>query len=114
MPTKEPVVGGAPLTVSYLVLAASVNLPNAQVVTAYPFAPADISTTMGQMGFGGAPNANAQVDIQSTTKGLLIPRLTTVQRTVITSPPEGLEVYDLTVHKKYVYTGSAWEQMTSA
>ena len=44
---------------------------------------------------GSAPNASAMLDIKSTTSGLLVPRMTTTQRTAIPSPATGLIVYDL-------------------
>ncbi len=37
----------------------------------------------------------------------------TTQKNAISSPAEGLIVYDLTLHKLCVYTGSAWETITS-
>jgi len=40
-----------------------------------------------------APAASAMLEVASTTKGLLIPRLTTAQRTAISSPAQGLLVY---------------------
>jgi len=49
------------------------------------------------------------VDIVSTTAGVLIPRMTTIQRTTIGTPAEGLMVYDLTLHKLYVYDGTLWQ-----
>lgn len=39
------------------------------------------------------PNASAQLDISSTTKGLLVPRMTQAQRTAISNPAQGLLVY---------------------
>ena len=51
----------------------------------------------------------AVLDVQSTTKGFLPPRMTTTQRTAIVSPAEGLCVYDLTLHKLYVWDGTAWQ-----
>ncbi len=50
---------------------------------------------------GNAPNASAMLDVQSTTKGMLIPRMTTAQRTGIAAPATGLLVFDNT-------TGSFW------
>lgn len=47
-----------------------------------------------QVGIGIAtPDASAQLQINSTSKGLLIPKLTAAQRTAITSPATGLLVY---------------------
>jgi hypothetical protein len=63
-------------------------------------------------------NASAVVkgiNVDATTKvtvsglSLLLPRLTTVQRTAIVSPDEGLAVYDTTLHKLYVFDGTTWQ-----
>ncbi|RLD87319.1 MAG: hypothetical protein DRJ09_10510 [Bacteroidetes bacterium] len=43
---------------------------------------------------GSQPDGSAMLDIKSSTKGLLIPRMTTTQRNAITSPAQGLMVYD--------------------
>ncbi len=42
---------------------------------------------------GSAPNASALLDIKSIDKGLLIPRMTSAQRTAISSPATGLLIY---------------------
>lgn len=65
----------------------------------------------GALSIGSASNANttAIVDITSTTKGVLISRMTTAQRTGISTPAEGLMVYDLTLHKLYVFDGTIWQ-----
>lgn len=57
--------------------------------------------------------ASAQMEVVSTTKGFAPPRMTTTQKNAIVTPAEGLIVYDLTLHKLCVYTGSAWEIITS-
>lgn len=49
--------------------------------------------------------------VNSTTKGVLLPRMTTTQKNAISSPIEGMELYDTTLKKKAVYTGSAWESI---
>jgi hypothetical protein len=51
-------------------------------------------------------NPAAMLDVTSTSKGILIPRLTTVQRNAIGSVPDGLMVYDSTL-KKYMYFNQA-------
>jgi hypothetical protein len=71
----------------------------------------------GRMSLGGptAPVASAVLDLsQSTTMGFLPPKVTTTQKNAISSPAEGLVVYDTTLHKLCVYTGAAWETVTSA
>lgn len=54
---------------------------------------------------GSAPDNNAILDIKSSTKGLLIPRLTTLQRTSIAGPVVGLTVYDIDTYNYWVYRG---------
>jgi len=42
---------------------------------------------------GALPDNSAILDVKSTTKGLLVPRMTAVQRTAIVNPATGLLVY---------------------
>jgi hypothetical protein len=66
-------------------------------------------TTAGSVGIGTtSPNANAALEIVSTTKGLLLPRLTTLQRDAMSSTPAGLVIFNTTDGKVQAYTGSAW------
>lgn len=68
----------------------------------------------GKGGFGTTSVVTtAQVQIDSTTKGFLPPRMTTAQKNAISSPAEGLMIYDTDLKKVCVYT-TAWETMTSA
>jgi hypothetical protein len=57
--------------------------------------------------------ASSVLTVNSTTKGVLFPRMTTTQKTNISSPAEGLVVYDTTLGKLCVRTASAWETITS-
>jgi hypothetical protein len=64
-----------------------------------------------QIGIGTVtPNASSVLDITSTTKGMLAPRMTTVQRNAIASPADALLVYDTDVKSFYYYnsTSSSW------
>jgi hypothetical protein len=56
---------------------------------------------------GTPPANNAMLDISSTTKGLLIPRMTTTERLALT-PTQGLTVYDITTNGYWYYDNSAW------
>ena len=68
----------------------------------------------GNLGIGtNAPSASSILDLTSTTKGFLPPRMTTTQKNAITSPATGLVVYDTTLNKLSVYTGAGWETVTS-
>ena len=55
-----------------------------------------------------SPDASAMLDIKSTTKGLLIPRMTTSQRTNIGSPAASLLVYDTNLKAYYYFDGTTW------
>lgn len=52
------------------------------------------------------PSASAQLDVSSTTRGFLPPRMTTTQRDAISSPASGLVIYNTTTSKLQVYTTS--------
>jgi hypothetical protein len=58
-------------------------------------------------------NSNAILDLVSTTKGFLTPRMTTTQRNAIQSPAEGLEIYNLTTHVKEYFNGTVWKTITT-
>ena len=44
---------------------------------------------------GSAPDNSAMLDVASTTKGILVPRMTLVQRTAILLPAKGLIIYQI-------------------
>lgn len=53
-----------------------------------------------QIGIGTTtPDASAVLDLSSTTKGLLMPRMTTLQQTNLSSPAIGLMVYNTTTNQ---------------
>lgn len=59
------------------------------------------------------PATSAQLDVSSTTKGFLPPRMTTTQKNAIASPANGLVVFDTTLNKLAVFT-TVWEAVTSS
>jgi len=67
----------------------------------------------GNVGIGATANASAILDAQSTTKGVRMPNMTTTQKNAIASPAAGLMVFDTTLAKLCVYSGSAWQTITS-
>lgn len=54
-------------------------------------------------------NSKAILDLTSTTKGVLLPRMTTTERNAISSPPEGLKIYNITTHTEDYFNGTAWK-----
>jgi hypothetical protein len=69
--------------------------------------------TSQNVGIGGTANASALLDVQSTTKGVRMPNMTTAQKNAIVSPVAGLMVFDTTLVKLCVYSGTAWQTITS-
>jgi len=58
---------------------------------------------------GSVADASAMLDIKSTTKGLLIPRMTLAQRNAISSPATSLMIYQVDgTAGFYFYNGSVW------
>lgn len=73
-----------------------------------------LTSLKGQVGINNSiPAASAQLDISSTTKGVLLPRMTKTQRDAIASPALGLMVYqtDNTPGLR-VYNGTNWMRFT--
>jgi uncharacterized coiled-coil protein SlyX len=62
---------------------------------------------------GAVANTSAMLDITSTTRGLLIPRMTSVQRTAIAAPAKGLIVFDITTNGLWFHNGTAWNALSS-
>ncbi len=60
------------------------------------------------------PAPSAALDVTSTTQGMLVPRLTTAQRTGIASPAQGLLVYDTNLGCFYYYNSTAWISLCQA
>lgn len=51
---------------------------------------------------------SAILEINSTTRGLRLPRLTTTQMTNVTTPVTGLLIYNITDNNIYTHDGSSW------
>lgn len=66
-----------------------------------------------QVGIGtSSPAGSSQLDVSSTTKGLLPPRMTTSQRNLISSPATGLQIYNTDNRAIETYTGTTTEWFT--
>lgn len=62
---------------------------------------------------GSAPDASAVLDVASTEKGILIPRMSAAERDAITSPAAGLMVYVNDDSRFWVHNGLTWEKITA-
>jgi len=63
----------------------------------------------GVVGIGvTSPNASAKLEISSTTQGVLFPRMTTTERNAITTPADGLVIYNTTDNKLQVRAAGTW------
>ena len=58
------------------------------------------------------PTASAAMELISTTQGFLGPRMTTTQRDAITSPAQGLEIFNTTTLTKNIFDGGSWGAIT--
>ena len=64
---------------------------------------------LGNLGVGtSSPNANAILDVTSTTKAFMPPRMTTAQKNAIASPAASMVVYDTDMKGISFYNGTAW------
>ncbi len=80
------------------------------------FAGSMFAQSVGINDNGSNPDSKAMLDVSSTTKGLLPPRMTYAQKTAITSPPAGLMVWCSncgTNGELQVYNGTSWTSLTA-
>ncbi len=73
----------------------------------------DAVYTAGSLGIGiSPPDASALLDLTSTSKGFLPPRMTSVQRAAVVTPPAGLMVYQTDgTAGLYQFDGVTWAQV---
>src|SRR5664279_712948 len=67
---------------------------------------------------GNLPDTSAMLDVSSTTKGFLLPRMTTVQQNAIILPATGLAIFNVTLNSFEVNTGTpaspVWSALTTS
>ena len=63
---------------------------------------------------GSFPDPSAILDINSSNKGILIPRMNSSQRDNIKSPAQGLILYNTSSNTIEYWTGSSWNQLISS
>ena len=68
-----------------------------------------------QVGIGTTnPDASSLFEVNSTSQGMLTPRMTSAQRLAISSPANGLLVYDTDESAFYFYQASSWSELKGA
>ena len=83
--------------------------------TQWTYSGTNIAFPVGSVGINTAsPNASAVLDVTSTTSGMLVPRMTTAQRTAIASPASSLIVFQTDgTAGFYYYKGAAWQYLNT-
>lgn len=71
-----------------------------------------LSASAQNIGIGTpSPHASAALDITSTSKGVLVPRLTSAQRNTVANPATGLLVFDVTTESFWFKTAANWIEL---
>jgi len=60
------------------------------------------------------PDASAIFEIESTTQGVLLPRMTSAQMAAIPSPAKGLIAFNIDDSTLYVFDGGNWDHFKTA
>ena len=59
------------------------------------------------------PDPSAALHVESTNQGVLVPRLTTQQRQMISNVATGLLVFDTNTGSFWFYNGTAWVDLSA-
>ena len=87
---------------------------NGQLLTGGGAAGLSVSGS-GQVGIGTTtPHPSAALDVSSTTRGQLLPRMTQPQRDAIAAPAAGLHVFNTTTGRLNYWDGVRWQELVSA
>jgi hypothetical protein len=74
------------------------------------------ATVQAQLKIGDNPNtisSSSVLEMESTNKGMLVPRMTSIQRTAIATPALGLLVYDNVTNSFWQFNGTVWEELSN-
>jgi hypothetical protein len=66
-------------------------------------------TVISNTGGNDTPNPASLLDIRSTNKGILLPRMSTANRDAIGSPQAGLLIYNTSTNQFNYHNGSSWQ-----
>ncbi|MCB0640417.1 MAG: hypothetical protein KDC44_02200, partial [Phaeodactylibacter sp.] len=61
-----------------------------------------------------APDASAMLDVKSTDKGILLPRMSSAERNNITAPTAGLILFDTDTESFWFYNGISWTDLNTS
>lgn len=87
-------------------------MKNLTLIFALLFVPLGVCPqNVGVNATGAAPDPSAILDVESTTGGFLMPRMTSVQRDAILNPAEGLWIYNIDTHCPNYHNGSLWVEL---
>ncbi|MEO1436640.1 MAG: hypothetical protein AAFV80_13965, partial [Bacteroidota bacterium] len=83
------------------------------VILALPLLSASLFAQVGINETGDAPHPSAQLDVTSSDKGMLIPRMTTAQKDQIANPADGLLVYDTDTGTFWYFENDQWNEINT-
>jgi uncharacterized protein (TIGR02145 family) len=75
---------------------------------------AAMAQSVGINADGSAANASAMLDVSSTTKGFLPPRMTTTERDLIASPATGLVIFNTTTNGLEIKSSTGWISLNTS
>jgi hypothetical protein len=89
------------------------QIGSSAIVNPWTLAGTSTYNTTGNVGIGtNAPSSTAILDLNSTTQGVLIPRMTAAQKAAISSPANGLLIFQTDAPSDfYYYNGSTWTSL---
>jgi hypothetical protein len=74
----------------------------------------DVDALIADVTVGASMDASAIMQLNSTDKGLLLPRMTDAQMLAISTPATGLLVYNTDKLRSHFYDGTAWRSVASS
>jgi hypothetical protein len=91
-----------------------IQIGSSAIINPWVLSGNDVYNSTGNVGIGtSTPNGSALLDLSSTSKGFLPPRMTTTQRNAISGATTGLVIYNTTINQLETYTGNAWSPLYS-